>query len=533
MSSAQQYDLEKTTEEPIDRSSRPVEVPGGDPVSMSSQKPPMGLWHETLLVIITCSSNIFTQASLGMTIPPLKIIGNGLGVSNPGGLSWFVAAYSLTVGTFILIAGRLGDMFGHKRLFVAGFYWYGLWSIIAGLSNYAHSEIFFDVCRALQGIGPAMMVPNSLAILGRTYPPGRRKEMVFSIYGATAPNGFIVGAVFGSLLAQRVSWPWEFYIMGIACFALGSMAVFVIPTAPKEPEREGHLSFDYWGAITGVAGLVMFNVAWNQAPTVGWNSPSVIVLLILGTIFIVVFLFIERKTAQALVPPGALSGKVGFVLGCMALGWSSFGIWVYYFFQVIENLRNVTPLQGAAQTVPAGISGCAAALTTGYIMSRLRTSYVMAIAMLGFCIGNILLATAPVNQTYWANFFVATVVTPWGMDMSFPAATIILSNFVPKEHQGIAASLIVTIVNYSISIGLGIAGTVESNVNERGQELLRGYRGALYAGIGLSGMAILLSLVFVLSEGRAISKASEKEEHKLSLKKVLTPVKSTASQKNS
>ena len=132
------------------------------------------------------------------------------------------------------------------------------------------------------------------------------------------------------------------------------------------------------------------------------------------------FLFIEKKTAQALIPQGALSGKVGFILGCMTLGWSSFGIWVYYFFQIIENLRNVTPLEGAAQTIPAGISGCAAALTTGYILSRLRTSYVMAIAMLGFCIGNILLATAPVNQTYWANFFVATVVTPWGMDMSFP-----------------------------------------------------------------------------------------------------------------
>lgn len=525
-------DLEKTPTEPMNEISHQAELPEGEPVSEAPPKPPLGAWHEVVFVIIICSSNIFTQASLGMTIPPLTVIGSGLGVSNPGGLSWFVAAYSLTVGTFILIAGRLGDMFGHKRLFVAGFYWYGLWSVIAGLSNYSQSEIFFDVCRAMQGIGPAMMVPNSLAILGRTYPPGRRKEMVFSIYGATAPNGFIVGAVFGSLLVQRVSWPWEFYIMGIACFIFGSIAIFVIPTAPREDERGARLSFDYLGAITGVAGLVMFNVAWNQAPTVGWDNTSVIVLLILGALSILFFLFIEKKTTQALIPSGALSGKVGFILGCMVLGWSSFGIWVYYFFQIARNLRNVTPLEGAAQTIPAGISGCAAALTTGYILSRLRTSYVMAIAMLGFCIGNILLATAPVDQTYWANFFVATVVTPWGMDMSFPAATIILSDFVPKEHQGIAASLIVTVVNYSISIGLGIAGTVESNVNEKGQNLLRGYRGALYAGIGLSGMAILLSLVFMISEGRAISKASKAKEPGMSVKQILTPVKSTVSQKS-
>ena len=95
----------------------------------------------------------------------------------------------------------------------------------------------------------------------------------------------------------------------------------------------------------------------------------------------------------------------------------------------------------------------------------------------------------------------------------------------PREHQGIAASLVVTVVNYSISIGLGIAGTVESKVNNEGQDLLKGYRGALYAAIGLSGMAILLSLLFVVSEGKAMSKASPKGEHEPQLKKILSPVK--------
>ena len=99
----------------------------------------------------------------------------------------------------------------------------------------------------------------------------------------------------------------------------------------------------------------------------------------------------------------------------------------------------------------------------------------------------------------------------------------------PKEQQGIAASLVVTIVNYSISIGLGIAGTVESKVNDGGQDILKGYRGALYAGIGLSGMAILLSLLFVVSEGRAMSRASKEDEHGSRLKKGLSPVKNAAS----
>ena len=424
MPSRQDGDVEKKpsyprTESPPSAAEIPKETPIQDSASEQLSNPQMGVFHEIAFVVIVCSSNLFTQASLGMTIAPLKIIGNGLGVATPEGLSWFVAAFSLTVGTFILIAGRLGDIFGHKKLFVAGFWWYGLWSLIAGLTGYAHSEIFFDVCRALQGLGPAMMVPNSLAILGSTYPHGRRKEMVFALYGATAPNGFLVGAIFGSLLAKFASWEWEFYVLSVACFIFGVFAILVIPSPPKE-EGKKNASFDYLGAITGVTGLVLFNVAWNQAPTVGWQDPSVIVLLILGSLFIGAFFVIEQRTAEALIPRGALSGKVGFVLGCIALGWASFGIWVYYFYQFLENIRNLTPLEAVAETVPCGVSGCVAAFTTGYVLSRWRTSYIMMISMLGFCIGSILVATAPVHQTYWANVFVSTIVTPWGMDMSFP-----------------------------------------------------------------------------------------------------------------
>ena len=459
----------------------------------------MSLLRETFFVFVICSSNVFTQASLGMATVPLNIIGQSFGSLSPGQLSWFVAAYSLTVGTFILIAGRLGDIYGHKILFVIGFFWYGFWSSIAGFTVYSHSQIFFDICRALQGIGPAMMMPNSLAILGRTYPAGRRKEMVFAIYGAAAPNGFIVGAVFGAMLAQLAWWPWEFWIMAIACCVLGGLAIIVVPDIHEETSGIVR-DFDLVGALSGVAGLVLFNVAWNQAPIVGWSEPYVPILLVVGIISLGFFFFIETHVTQPLIPKSALSGKAGFVLGCVALGWSSFGIWNYYFYQFILNLRHVTPLEGAAQIVPAGPSGLCAALVSGYIVSRVPISMVMAFSMLAFCVGSILLATMPVNQTYWTQAFLSTVITPWGMDMSFPAATVILSDFVPKEHQGIAASLVVTVVNYSISIGLGIAGTVEVNVSNGEMELLMGYRGAFYAAIGLSGLGFVFALYFVADE---------------------------------
>ena len=183
-----------------------------------------------------------------------------------------------------------------------------------------------------------------------------------------------------------------------------------------------------------------------------------------------------------LVPLKAFSPKVAFVLGCIALGWSSFGIWIFYFWQFLEVLRGISPRAAAAQVVPAGISGLCAAITTGFLLSRLHPGVIMGIALLAFCVGNILIATAPVSQSYWIQTFVSLIVTPWGMDMSFPAGTIILSDSMSQEHQGIAASLVNTIVNYSISIGLGIAGTVEVHVNHNNEDMLRGFRGAWYTG---------------------------------------------------
>ena len=479
------------------------------------ERPTVSLPREIAFVAIIAAAQLLTQAGLGQAIAPLHIIGSSFGSPTPSQLSWFAAGYSLTVGSFILVAGRLGDIFGYKLLFLFGWSWYALWSLVAGFSIYTGSQIFFDFCRAMQGIGPALILPNALAILGHTYPPGKRKNMIFALFGATAPGGFVIGAAFSSLIAERLWWPWAYWCMAIACCLVLAAAFFIIPNPEQEVlSKKGIKSFDFLGAVVGVTGLILFNVAWNQAPAVGWGTPYVIILFFLGIMFIIAFFFVEQKVAHPLLPLEGLTGNVGFVLGCIALGWSSFGIWIYYLWQFWELLRLETPLSATAQLVPAAISGLCAAIATGVLLHTVRTAWVMVIAMGAFFIGNCLLATAPVDQTYWLQTFLAVVIMPWGMDMSFPAATIILSNFVAKENQGIAASLVNTIVNYSISIGLGIAGTVQSQVDPVGTKTLEGFRGAWYAAMGLSGCGILLSIYFVIDGYRQDRIDKAKEESK-------------------
>ncbi|TVY21072.1 Efflux pump terJ [Lachnellula arida] len=481
------------------------------PVELTKSKVerPKSLPREIAFILIICMAQLMTQAGLGQAIAPLHIIGRSFGLeNNPAQLSWFPAAYSLTVGTFILVAGRLGDLYGHKKLFVAGFLWFALWTMLAGFAVYT-SPIFFDCCRALQGIGPAFLLPNGVAILGRTYEPGLRKQMAFSAFGAMAPSGFAFGALISSLFAEFVWWPWGFWVMAMLCLLLGVAAIFLIPHTPSPQFDNAHSIWarvDIAGCISGVSGLVLINFAWNQAPVVGWSNPYVYVLLIVGILLLGVFGQIEKRATFPLVPFSSMTPDLGFILGCVACGWSAFGIWVFYSWQFIEELRGVSPLLGAAQFSPTVISGCIAAFTTGSILHRVPGSVVMMIALGAFCIGSILVGTMPVRQTYWAQLFVSQLVMPWGMDMSFPAATLLLSNAMPRKHQGVAASLVNTIINYSISIALGFAGTIESHVNDGGKDRLRGYRGALYLGIGLAGLGVVLAMFFGLYEHRGSRK---------------------------
>lgn len=444
------------------------------------------------------------------TLALLRTIGDSFHISSAPRLGWLVAGYSLTVGTFILFSGRLGDLFGYKKMLIIGLVWFSLWSMIAGLSVYSN-YILAVFARVIQGIGPAICLPNALAIFGTAYPPGHRKAMVFAFFGAVAPIGGVVGGIFATLLA-RAWWPWSLWVLSIWLAFLAIAAVWVIPTLPKKDpfQYRGLKSLardlDLPGATIGIIALVLFSFSWTQAPIDGWATPKVLVPLVLGIILFGVFAFIEFKLSPApLLPFDAVNADVAFVLAAVVCGWATFGIWTLYLVQMLEDIRNLSPLLTITWFLPATVAGAAAAVVTGKMLGALHVKppIVMALALTAFTTGIILTALVPRNQIYWGQIFVSMIVMPFGMDMSFPAATLILSNAVKKEHQGIGASLVNTVVNYGIALGVGFATTVEVQVHNGGQTVadrLTGYRGALYMGIGLSGLGLTICIAFLLRE---------------------------------
>ncbi|XXH05138.1 DNA-directed DNA polymerase gamma mip1 [Hypoxylon texense] len=449
---------------------------------------PLSILHELAFFIIVSTANFTPQSGFHQALCILNFIGSDLGATSPGQLIWIIAGYGLT-GTLILLAGRLGDLYGHKLVFLVGNAWFALFSLIAGLSVYTpRPYAVFLFARIMQGIGPALLVPTAVALLGVTYVPGPRKSMLFAIFGAMAPASAVISPAFTSLIALA-RWSYAFFALAGVLIFITFAGAFIIPDGlsaengriPLKDFRTLSTELDIPGALTGVGGLVLVSVSWNQASIDGWQDPYVPVLLVLGIILCVSFVFVEKHARKPLIPLEAINSGVIFILAAVFCGWGCFGIYIYYIWQFYEVLRGASPLLATAMHSPIIVSGVAAAITTGVIIHRVGPAVVMALALLAFTVGTVLIATAPIDQTYWTQTFLCNVIITWGMDLSFPAATLMLSDLVSSEHQGIAASLVTTVVNYSSALALGVAGTVELQVNNGGktsEDILKGYRGA-------------------------------------------------------
>ncbi|KAM0554924.1 hypothetical protein ACHAPJ_006660 [Fusarium lateritium] len=370
-------------------------------------------FREWVFIAVICSSQYFVQGSLGYVLVPLHVIGRtfGQGPEEAASMAWHVGGFSLTVGTFILAAGKLGDIYGHKKLLCIGWTWFGIWSAVCGFAAFSSSSAFFSAARAIQGIGAALILPNALAIVGRVYPPGRKKQAIFAAFALTAPLGCVTGGAIGAVFAQHVWWPGAIWLYAAGCLTMGVAAFMVIPADRVTPVST---KFDWLGVCLGVGGLLLLNISWNQAPIDGWSAPHVYTMLIAGFLLFIGFFFQEKRAGNPILDLSMFGSQAVLVVIVTGLGWSSFGVWIYYTFQFIQNLRNVSPLVSAAQFVPEGVSGIAAALATPSLMRKVSRNWLMVIASASFFIGCLLQALAPVHQSYWLNTFWSFIIMAWG-----------------------------------------------------------------------------------------------------------------------
>lgn len=217
---------------------------------------------------------------------------------------WPSSALSLAVTTTLLIFGRLADMYGAFALYMAGMVWLTVSSIVAGFSP---TWLMLVIFRALQGVALAAFLPSGVMVLGSTYRPGPRKNVVFGIYGACAVLGFYVGILIAGLCGEFLGWRWFFYIGGILSAVTTVSSYFSIPVDFAEKRKLGK-EMDWWGGICLVLGLVLFAfaIADSSHARHQWTEPYILVCFLLGTIFLCLAVYVEGWVAKDPLLPAVL-----------------------------------------------------------------------------------------------------------------------------------------------------------------------------------------------------------------------------------
>ncbi|KAJ5424954.1 hypothetical protein N7465_000024 [Penicillium sp. CMV-2018d] len=407
--------------------------------------------------------------------------------------SWIAASYALTQGTFVLVSGRLGDVYGHRELVLVG----GAWLTVCTLANAFCNNFFaFVTMRALAGLGGALIMPNAVAMISSTNPPGRVRNLSLGLFGASAPVGGYFGALFLGAFLQRTQWKWFFVF--IACLGVITFTP-LWALSPREPPVDRHGKIDCIGSALGTSSLILFNFVWNQAPSVGWSTSYEIVLLISSIILFGGFLLWERNYAAEPIMPLEIFKAPSFLMLLLVvlLNYMAVGTLIWYQVLWLQKVWHWSPLQFAVGWTPFVICATGAACLAAWMIPRMAAQWILAIGTVTILISNVLMATVPIHQSYWPQIFPSVVLFSFCPDFVYTAGQIIASNSVRRNQQGIAASVIGTLNLYGNSLGLGFASTIEVQIARRSGSQIMGYRAALFFGVAISVLALILDVCFV------------------------------------
>ena len=280
-------------------------------------------------------------------------------------LQWITSAYVLAYGGFLILGGRAADLFGRRRVFVAGTAVFVLASLATGA---ARDSLMIEVSRGLQGLGAAFMSPAALSIVLATFTDKRERTRALGIWGAIGASGAVVGAVLGGVITTYLGWRWNFFINIFAGAAVVAAALrFVPPDAARAAGRR----IDVLGAVLVTGGLVLLVYALTQAPAHGWGSPQSITGLAAGAALLGGFALHEARTADRLVPFGIFRVRNLAAADIAYLGNVAAFAAVFFFPTLyLQDILGFSPLQTGLAFLPLAVAVGVTAMLGSRLVSR-------------------------------------------------------------------------------------------------------------------------------------------------------------------
>ena len=408
-------------------------------------------WLALLVLALAQFMVVLDVTIVNVALPSIQ---GALGFS-AAGLQWVVNAYTLAFGGLLLLGGRVGDLVGRRRAFLAGM---GLFAAASLAGGFAPSAGVLIAARAIQGIGAALLSPAALALVTVTFPAGRERNLALGIWGAASGSGAAVGVLLGGVLTSYLSWPWVFYLNVPVGLALVALAPRRLPESRSENARR---HFDVAGATSITASLMLLVYALTEATQKGWGSNSTVAFLTVSVLLAAVFVAVEQRTAHPLMPFMVFRGNtlaVGtLITGVIAaIAFSQFFLLTLYLQQV---LHYSAARSGLAFAAIAGTVAIVSNVAQG-LVTRLGPRRVLAAGLLFAAVSQALLVRLPVHAHYATDLLPSFLLIGVGIAVSFVAVTIASLAGVAPAQAGIASGLVNTSRQIGGAVGLAAITTI-------------------------------------------------------------------------
>jgi EmrB/QacA subfamily drug resistance transporter len=461
-----------------------------------------------LVLAVTVAAQFMVVLDVAVVNVALPSISHDLHFSQES-LQWVITAYSILFGGTLLLGGRLADLLGRRRMFMAGV---GLFTFSSLLSGLAWSEGSLIGARALQGLGGALLAPAALSIVVTAFREGRERNIALAVWGAASGSGGAVGVLLGGVLTSYLSWSWIFFVnlpVGVAILA-------VSPWLLSESRAAlAHRHFDVAGAASITTGLMMLVYAITRASEHGWSNGVTLGLLATATTLIVAFVGIEARSPAPLLPLRifrlrTLSAANATILILGATTFGQFLLMTLYLQEVLHYSAMETGVAFIAVTLMiVALSNVGQALTT-----RLGARPVLSAGLLITAAGGLLYAQMPANGSYFWDVFPGLVLSGIGLAFAFVPVMIAGLTGVQPADAGVASGLINTNRQVGGAIGLAVVTTIATTATGNyahshalsgvsGPALTHGFQVGFYALIGLELLGAVIAAVFVESKPRA------------------------------
>ncbi|KAG0204827.1 hypothetical protein BGX28_003360 [Mortierella sp. GBA30] len=392
----------------------------------------------------------------------------------------------------------MGDLFGHKRIFLLGTTWFAIWALICG---FAKNAIFMSVARALEGAGAGFTIPSALAILTTTYPPGAERTFALSVFSGCAITGQTIGVLLGGVFDATIGWSWIFYLTAIISAVLAIAGYFIISDEQGKPIGKVDPRVDYAGAACFTIGIIAIIYYLTEATTAGWGSAKVLAPFLVGIGFLIAFVWIESRCEYAIMPfhiwkSRRFSSSI-IVIVCLT---ATYNTMIFYTSLTFQNVLHFNSLITACCYIVHGVGLLVGLYSVTRLFKYTRTKVIM---VFGWCfvIGSAMIFAQIVpGSTYWQWAFPALIVNCCGLSPTWMCCQVNAVADAKDEDQGVVGAIYNVGIQLGAPIGLAIANIIAEANTPAGAEdaaaLMSGYSAAFYAYGVMGGVGLVVMLIF-------------------------------------